>query len=70
MPFENIENQDLINRLQEFNQSHVLQFWSELTPAQRDQLTNQLETFDFQLIQSLTELASAQSPWEKIAREA
>ena len=70
MPFENIENQDLIHRLQEFNQSHVLQFWSELTPAQRDQLTNQLETFDFQLIKSLTELASAQSPWEKIAREA
>lgn len=70
MQFENIENQDLINRLNEFNQSHVLQFWNELSRNQKDELINQLESFDFQLIESLTHLASAQSPWEKIAQAA
>ncbi|MGI9495605.1 MAG: UTP--glucose-1-phosphate uridylyltransferase [Mariniblastus sp.] len=70
MQFENIKNQDLINRLNKFNQSHVLQFWDELSPLQKDELTDQLESFDFQLIESLTNLASAQSPWEKIAQAA
>ena len=70
MQFENIKNQDLFNRLNKFNQSHVLQFWDELSPLQKDELTDQLESFDFQLIESLTNLASAQSPWEKIAQAA
>lgn len=70
MQLENIENHDLVNRLNKFKQSHVLQFWNELAPHQKGQLTEQLESFDFQLIKSLTELASAQSPWEKIARAA
>ena len=70
MQLEKFENQDLINRLHKFKQAHVLQFWNELAPHQKGQLTKQLESFDFQLIESLTELASAQSPWEKIARAA
>ncbi len=70
MQFENIENSNLVKQLQDFNQSHVLQFWNELAPTQRKQLINQLETFDFQLIDSLTQLASAESPWEKIAQAA
>jgi len=70
MQFENIENPNLVKQLQDFNQSHVLQFWNELAPTQRKQLMNQLETFDFQLIDSLTQFASAESPWEKIAQAA
>ena len=70
MQFENIENPNLFKQLQDFNQSHVLQFWNELAPTQRKQLINQLETFDFQLIDSLTQLASAESLWEKIAQAA
>ena len=66
MQLEKFENQDLINRLHKFKQAHVLQFWNELAPHQKGQLTKQLESFDFQLIESLTELASAQSPWEKL----
>ncbi|MGB2499229.1 MAG: UTP--glucose-1-phosphate uridylyltransferase [Mariniblastus sp.] len=70
MQFENIENPNLVKQLQDFSQSHVLQFWNELAPTQRKQLINQLETFDFQLIDSLTQLASAESLWEKIAQAA
>lgn len=70
MQLENIENCDLVNRLNKFKQAHVLQFWNELEPFQKKQLTTQLESFDFQLIERLIKLTSAQSPWEKIAQEA
>ena len=70
MQLENIENRDLVNRLNKFKQAHVLQFWNELEPFQKKQLTTQLESFDFQLIERLIKLTSAQSPWEKIAQEA
>ena len=70
MQFENIENQDLINRLHKFGQSHVLQFWNELESVQKNKLIKQLESFDFELIEKLTGLAAIQSPWEKLAQNA
>ncbi len=70
MQIENIENQDLVNRLHKFGQSHVLQFWNELESVQKNKLIKQLESFDFELIEKLTGLAAIQSPWEKLAQNA
>lgn len=56
--------------LDQFGQTHVLQFWDELSAAEREHLADQIRDFDFELIQSLANEHSAEDKWEQLAERA
>lgn len=51
----------LTQRLAEAGQSHLLQFWDELTPEQQAEMTSDLEAMDFQEINRFFRSAMAVS---------
>ena len=60
----------LSKALEQFGQSHVLRFWEELTPDQRQSLTGQLERVDFPQLEKLTSGAKAETPEDHPAEKA
>ena len=65
-----MDRAELLERLEAFGQSHVLRFWDQLDPAQRESLAAQIEATDLQLIQSLARDHAATADWEELARRA
>ena len=61
---------DLEQRLNQFGQSHLLRYWDELSELERARLTEQLESFDFELIQILTGTSANDEHWEQLAEKA
>lgn len=70
MMFEEIVNPELEERLNQFGQSHLLSYWDDLNEREREQLTHQLESFDFELIQSLANQTADDEQWEQLAEKA
>lgn len=50
-----MELAELQKKLASISQSHVLRFWDELSPAQRDRLKNQIERLDLDSLDDLIE---------------
>ena len=48
------------NKLNEYNQGHVLKYYDELTEAQKEQLLNQIEITDFEIIKNSRENMQAE----------
>lgn len=46
---------EIFEKLKQYDQSHVLRYWNELSSTARQALLSQLETIDFNLIQELTQ---------------
>ncbi len=63
-------NPELEERLKRFGQSHLLRFWDELSDPERARLIDQLERFDFGLIETLFSQAAADEHWEQLAEKA
>lgn len=53
------------DRLIELGQSHVLNFWQELTPVQRENLMRQISELDFSLLAELQQMALGKKEHEK-----
>ncbi len=61
---------DLEKQLIPFDQSHVLQFWDELSDPERANLSKQIESFDLDLIRTLASETSENDHWEQLAEKA
>lgn len=64
------EKQDLEERLKPFGQEHLLQFWDELSPPQRQALAAQIEAVDLEQINSLFRGEVDQPDWGQLSRRA
>ncbi|QEG37040.1 UTP--glucose-1-phosphate uridylyltransferase [Bythopirellula goksoeyrii] len=64
------EKQDLEERLKPFGQEHLLQFWDELSPPQRQALASQIEAVDLGQINSLFRGEVDQPDWAQLSRRA
>lgn len=60
----------LVKTLQEFDQSHVLKWWDELTGVQQATFVDQLNAVDFAELAALTSGAKAETPSESPAEKA
>lgn len=60
----------LHGHLQSLGQEHLLQFWDELAPPQRERLARQIEGVDFDLMKSLYEDEAATEDWDALSRRA
>ncbi|MBS0266044.1 MAG: UTP--glucose-1-phosphate uridylyltransferase [Planctomycetes bacterium] len=63
---------NLVERLRVHRQDHLLRFWNELTPTQRDSLVGQLQAVDFEqlarLWQQNSEAVDEESPADRARR--
>ncbi len=57
-------------QLDEFDQSHLLQFWAELSPESQRSLSQQLEQIDLPLIHKLVCNEDKAVDWEALSRKA
>jgi UDP-N-acetylglucosamine/UDP-N-acetylgalactosamine diphosphorylase len=64
------EHQDLLQRLAAFDQQHLLDFWHELGPEQRQALRAQIEQLDLPLLQRLIRAEEIAADWASLARRA
>ena len=64
--------EDLFQTLEQFQQTHLLNWWSELNPQQQSELTSQIQEIDFAQIQRLyspdSSTKSEESPAQKAER--
>ncbi len=60
----------LVKTLEEFDQSHVLKWWSELTADQQSAFAGELNAVDFAQLQELCAGAKAETPSESPAEKA
>jgi len=61
----------LWDRLNEFGQLHLLQFWSELTPVQQERFLSQLRAVDLPAMRRLFEMAATDgNDWSDLAEQA
>lgn len=61
---------DLQSKLASFDQSHLLQFWDELSPPSQQKLAAQIETVDFEQIAELHAGEDMLTDWAELARQA
>ena len=62
--------EELVARLLESGQKHVLAFWDDLNGEQRSRLSAQLEALDFELIKQLMQGEDAAPDWGALAAKA
>ena len=62
--------EELLQRLTEFGQQHLLAFWDQLSAQQRDALAAELSQIDFALIERLYRDEGASEDWADLARRA
>ncbi|MDZ7261772.1 MAG: UTP--glucose-1-phosphate uridylyltransferase, partial [candidate division KSB1 bacterium] len=55
IPFNDEQNQQILNRVHQAGQGHVLRFWNELSQQSRTKLLNQLNSIDFHRLRELCE---------------
>ena len=60
----------LDSKLAQYDQTHLLKFWDELTPAQQQKLADQIDAIDFELVQSLFADKSADASSDDTAMRA
>lgn len=65
-----LDHSRLIEKLASFGQEHLLRFWEELDENQRVDLTQQIEQFDFEQIQSLVDGNDENHDWASLAAKA
>lgn len=61
---------EMVGRLAQFNQDHLLAFWSELDDGQRESLLAQLSSVDFPLMQALFAEVETSTDWAAMAAAA
>ncbi len=64
------QHQQLLAKLEPFGQQHVLQFWEELSPGERDELADQVAALDLALIDALHRGEVDQPDWGELSRRA
>ena len=62
--------ENLRQRLQPFNQQHLLAFWEQLSESQQRRLAHQIQKIDFQLMQQLSGDVFQQQDWADLATRA
>ncbi len=67
---ETLDKQPLLARLEPFGQQHLLQYWEELSQAQRRELADQIEAVDLKRIDSLFRGELDQADWDQFSRRA
>ena len=67
---ETLDKQPLLTRLEPFGQQHLLQYWEELSQAQRRELAAQIEAVDLKRIDSLFRGEVDQADWDQLSRRA
>ena len=60
----------LEEKLNQFGQSHLLQFWDELNETEQASLAKQIENIDFELIKTLAAGHASADVWEELAAKA
>ena len=65
-----VQHEELVTRLAEAGQEHVLAFWDKLTIDQQSRLAAQLEAIDFELIKQLVQGEDAAPDWAVLATRA
>lgn len=70
MPPAVVSKELLENRLKPFGQQHLLQFWDELSPDQRQHLATQIEQIDLELVDSLYHGKLPQPDWAELSHRA
>ena len=60
----------LVELLRKYGQEHVLQFWDELSESQRDALTQQIASLDFEQLDKLHRGPGSQEDWGALADSA
>ena len=61
---------ELLDRLRPYGQEHLLAFWDELTPAQRDRLARQILALDLAAINELSQTVQQAAQWSALAARA
>ena len=59
-----------VSRLNDFGQAHLLKYWHELSLEERQSLTSQIESIDFQEIADLVSGVSKTVDWHELALKA
>ncbi|MCH7753258.1 MAG: UTP--glucose-1-phosphate uridylyltransferase, partial [Planctomycetes bacterium] len=67
---ETLDKRTLLARLEPFGQQHLLQYWEELSQAQRRELAAQIEAVDLKRIDSLFRGEVDQADWDQLSRRA
>ena len=62
--------ESLNQHLQRYEQTHLLQFWGELSQDERVNLTTQIESIDFDVLKALYEQNHAEEDWAALATRA
>jgi UDP-N-acetylglucosamine/UDP-N-acetylgalactosamine diphosphorylase len=65
-----VTRDELRRELEPYQQQHLLQFWDELSEAQRAQLASQIGQIDLQLVRRLVHDARTQDDWKRLAARA
>ena len=65
-----IDYSELQSQLEQHDQSHVLQFWEELTETQQASLADQIRGIDFDLLAKLVEGNDSEHDWGELAAKA
>jgi UDP-N-acetylglucosamine/UDP-N-acetylgalactosamine diphosphorylase len=65
-----ISKESLVARLAPYSQEHLVQFWDELSDAERQHLAAQIEKVDLPLIESLSQGKVDQPDWAELSRRA
>lgn len=63
-------HEELVARLENAGQQHLLAFWEELTDEQQTRLSRQLAAVDFDLVQQLVQGEDAAPDWAALAAKA
>ncbi len=61
---------NLLQRLQSFNQQHLLDFWEQLSTSQQRQLAQQIDSVDLELMRQLAGDVLKQHDWTDLATRA
>lgn len=65
-----MQHEELVARLAEAGQEHVLACWDELSEQQQSRLSAQLEAIDFELLKQLVQGEDAAPDWAALAAQA
>jgi UDP-N-acetylglucosamine/UDP-N-acetylgalactosamine diphosphorylase len=61
---------ELLEKLKQHGQEHLLRFWDDLSVAQQESLNSQIQQIDFEQIRTLYEIAASDDKWQELAAAA
>ena len=65
-----IDKNQLYQKLDKFGQTHLLRFWDSLSEEKQQHFAEQIQSLDFESLQSLFESQDAEDHWHVLAAKA